>query len=144
MVALVMAGFVVLSTFVPSVQACSMVAVLVHFTMFLFLSSEFLVILFADLFFGKILFLIFFCQFAKISGSLGFLHGHCLTLLARGKGGLQRERGHLPLRVEHHRFLQRGGRPLFCRPNQMRKWPPLSHRTHHEHVLGSINLHDGM
>ena len=48
MVALVMAGFVVLSTFVPSVQACSMVAVLVHFTMFLFLSSEFLVILFAD------------------------------------------------------------------------------------------------
>jgi len=43
MVALVMAGFVVLSTFVPSVQACSMVAVLVHFTMFLFLSSEFLV-----------------------------------------------------------------------------------------------------
>ena len=48
MVALVMAGFVVLSTFVPSVQACSMVAVLVHFTMFLFLSSEFLVILFPD------------------------------------------------------------------------------------------------
>ena len=43
MVALVMAGFVVLSTFVPSVQACSMVAVLVHFTMFLFLTSEFLV-----------------------------------------------------------------------------------------------------
>ena len=43
MVALVMAGFVVLSTFVPSVQACSMVSVLVHFTMFLFLTSEFLV-----------------------------------------------------------------------------------------------------
>lgn len=43
MVALVMAGFVVLSTFVPSVQACNMVVILVHFTMFLFLSSEFLV-----------------------------------------------------------------------------------------------------
>ena len=60
MVALVMAGFVVLSTFVPSVQACSMVAVLVHFTMFLFLSSEFLVILFADFVLGKNLFLILF------------------------------------------------------------------------------------
>jgi hypothetical protein len=43
MVALVMAGFVVLSTFVPSMNACNMVLVLVHFTMFLFLSSELLV-----------------------------------------------------------------------------------------------------
>ncbi len=43
MVALVVSGFVVLSTFVPSIQACNMVVVLVHFTMFLFLTSEFLV-----------------------------------------------------------------------------------------------------
>lgn len=43
MVALVMAGFVVLSTFVPSINACNMVLVLVHFTVFLFLSSELLV-----------------------------------------------------------------------------------------------------
>lgn len=43
MIALVVAGFVVLSTFVPSIQACNMVLVLVHFTMFMFLTSEFLV-----------------------------------------------------------------------------------------------------
>ena len=43
MVALMTAGFVVLSTFVPSVSACNTVLILVHFTIFLFLTSEFLV-----------------------------------------------------------------------------------------------------
>ena len=43
MVALMTAGFVVLSTFVPSVSACNTVLILVHFTLFLFLTSEFLV-----------------------------------------------------------------------------------------------------
>lgn len=43
MVALMTAGFVVLSTFVPSISACNTVLILVHFTIFLFLTSEFLV-----------------------------------------------------------------------------------------------------
>ena len=43
MVALVMAGFVVLSTFVPTVNACNMVLALVHLTLFLFLTSELLI-----------------------------------------------------------------------------------------------------
>lgn len=43
MVALVTAGFVVLSTFVPSYNACNLVLILVHFAIFLFLSSELLV-----------------------------------------------------------------------------------------------------
>ena len=43
MVALVMAGFVVLSTFVPTINACNMVLALVHLTLFLFLTSELLI-----------------------------------------------------------------------------------------------------
>ena len=38
-----MAGFVVLSTFVPTVNACNMVLGLVHLTLFLFLTSELLI-----------------------------------------------------------------------------------------------------
>ena len=38
-----MAGFVVLSTFVPTINACNMVLALVHLTLFLFLTSELLI-----------------------------------------------------------------------------------------------------
>ena len=42
MVSILAAGFVILSTFVPTPNACSVSLVLIHLSFFLFLSSELL------------------------------------------------------------------------------------------------------